>query len=230
MNEAYIYEVPAQDLSSAKAAIIMLPDIFGQTDYAKQTATNFMEQLKQPVFMLDYFYHVTGVPTNAAQSEGAKVFALIEKLNGEDFVKTFNQAIAEISKQYPNIQAFSVIGFCFGGRLAYLAGLEPRVTNIVSLYGAGPNNPFYKNKSVVEALSEVRGNDSKLRILSFFGTQDDGIPADDRQKVADSFKKAGINYTAKQYDAGHAYFQQGRASYVEAAAKSSWTDLKTFFS
>ena len=53
MNE-YIKAYSAQPASSN--AIIMLPDIWGQTAYANDTATQFAARLGLPVYVLDYFY------------------------------------------------------------------------------------------------------------------------------------------------------------------------------
>ena len=65
-------------------------------------------------------------------------------------------------------------------------------------------------------------------MLSFYGNKDGSIPEADRQLTSQEFRNAGINYTEKIYDAGHAYFQSGRDSYDEPSAVASWQDLDNF--
>lgn len=64
--------------------------------------------------------------------------------------------------------------------------------------------------------------------MSFYGTQDGSITQDDRNKTKEQFAKANIAYSAKEYEAGHAYFQPGRPNYDELATNNSWQDLEKF--
>ena len=42
----------------------MLPDIWGQTDYATTTAQALSQRYQQPCYVLDYFYQLTGQANN----------------------------------------------------------------------------------------------------------------------------------------------------------------------
>ena len=216
----------------ADKAIIMLPDIWGQTDYATTTAQALSQRYDQPCYMLDYFYQLTKKANNFdPQTDQAEAVGLMAKLTGEDFVAIFQSALEEIQKAQPQLVELTALGFCFGGRLAYLAGLSKIVTKLVSFYGAGAHTAdFYQGHTPIEALALARGGDTSLKALSFYGSEDASIPEPDRAKTALELRNAPITYTAKQYPAGHAYFQQGRDSYVQAAAEKSWHDLDTFLS
>lgn len=212
-------------------AIIMLPDIWSQTDYSAETAKQFAQKFDMPVYELDYFYQLTGKANSFnPQTDQAIAPQLMNKMNGEDFINIFNKALDEIKANQPKLESITVIGFCFGGRLAYLSGLSSEVKKIVSFYGAGAHTAnYYEGKTPIEALCEVRRNDEGLKVLSFYGSQDGSITQTDRELTAQSFKSAGINYSEKVYDAGHAYFQPGRAEmYNEEAANASWKDLDSF--
>ena len=212
-------------------AIIMLPDIWIQTAYSDETAQQFAQKFGMPVYMLDYFYQLTGKANSFnPQTDQAIAPQLMNKMNGEDFINIFNKALVEIKANHSKLESITVIGFCFGGRLAYLSGLSSEVKKIVSFYGAGAHTAnYYEGKTPVEALCEVRKSDESLKVLSFYGSQDGSIPQADRELTTQSFKNAGINYAEKVYDAGHAYFQSGRADmYNEEAANASWNDLDSF--
>lgn len=179
--------------------------------------------------MFDYFYTFTNKPTHFSPEESEEAFALMQKMRGEDFVPAFTKALHEISRANPTIQTFTVIGFCFAGRLAYLAGLEQVVTKIVSFYGGGAHTPnYYQDNTPIEALVAAPQRDPELKVLSFYGTTDESIPAEDRAKTSQELLAAGIHYTAKEYPVGHAYFQPGRPNYNESAANNSWQDLQNF--
>lgn len=227
MND-YIKAYSAKPTSSN--VIIMLPDIWGQTAYANDTATQFAARLGLPVYMLDYFYQLTGQVNNFnPQTDQVIATGLMAKMTGQDFVNIFTKAVEEISSSQPQLKSIIVIGFCFGGRLAYLSGLNSTVKKVVSFYGAGGNTPgYYQDKTPIEALCEARKEDESLDVLSFYGNKDGSIPEADRQLTSQAFKNAKINYTEKIYDAGHAYFQPGRDSYDEPSAVASWQDLDNF--
>ena len=216
----------------AGKAIIMLPDIWSQTDYATTTAQALSQRYGQPCYMLDYFYQLNKKANNFdPQTDQAEAVGLMAKLTGEDFVAIFQSALEEIQKAQPQIVELTVLGFCFGGRLAYLAGLSKIVTKLGSFYGAGAHTAdFYQGHTPIEALTMARGGDTSLKVLSFYGSQDASIPEPDRAKTALELRNTPTTYTAQQYPAGHAYFQQGRDSYVQPAAEKSWQDLDTFLS
>ncbi len=216
----------------ADKAIIMLPDIWGQTDYATTTAQALSQRYDQPCYMVDYFYQLTKKANNFdPQTDQAEAVGLMSKLTGEDFVAIFQSALEEIQKAQPQLVELTALGFCFGGRLAYLAGLSKIVTKLVSFYGAGAHTAdFYQGHTPIEALALARGGDTSLKALSFYGSEDASIPEPDRAKTALELRNAPISYRAECYPAGHAYFQQGRDSYVQAAAEKSWHDLDTFLS
>jgi len=214
----------------ADKAIIMLPDIWGLTDYAATTAQALSQRYQQPCYMLDYFYQLNKKANNFdPQTDQAEAVGLMAKLTGEDFIEIFESALEEIQKAQPQLVELTVLGFCFGGRLAYLAGLSKIVTKIISFYGAGAHTPnFYQGHTAIEALAMARGGDTSLRVLSFYGSEDASIPEPDRAKTALELQNAPITYTPKQYPAGHAYFQEGRDGFDRQASEQSWQDLDAF--
>ncbi len=230
MNSQYIYPAESNAIfTNSTSAIIVMPDIFGITDYAIATMQEFAAVLQKPVYMFDYFYTLTNKPSKFLPEEPREAVDLMHKMRGEDFVPAFRQALDEIKTEHPSIKEFIVIGFCFAGRLAYLTGLEKSVTKIVSFYGAGAHTPnYYQGSTPIEVLVNARQNDKNLNVLSFYGTQDESIPKEERDRTKQELESAGIPYSSKEYAAGHAYFQPGRPNYNEVAAKASWQDLKDF--
>ena len=224
------YLFASESDSNAKRAIVVLPDIWGQTDYSFLTLKQLTEKFQCPCYMLDYFYEITNKPSKFnPETDEATAVGLMNTMRGEDFNKIFSTAINDIKSAQPHLKDLIVIGFCFGGRLAYLSGLEKSVTKIISFYGAGAHTEdYFKGQTPIEALCSGRNADKQLSVLSYYGNQDSSIPLEDRSKTKAELKKAGINYLAQEYEAGHAYFQPGRPNYNEAAAIDSWQVLEKF--
>ncbi len=227
-----IYESKKNNqFSNSTSAITVMPDIFGITSYAKATMEKFSEIFQQPTYMFDYFYCLTNTPSKFSPEESNLAFELMQKMRGEDFVSAFKSALQQIQQSNPSIQSFTVVGFCFAGRLAYLTAVERSVNTIISFYGAGAHTPnYYNGQTPIETLTTARKNDPSLKVLSFYGTQDDSIPKEDRIKTHEELHNAGINYENKEYNAGHAYFQKGRPNYNKDAAVSSLQDLQNLLS
>lgn len=234
MNLDYLYESQYNSKASVlNTAVIVLPEIFGVTDFIASTADRFASECNIPSFALDFFYQLTGEPNKFDYStDMQKGIELMQKMRGEDFLVIFNSAIEEISKTYPDVQNIIVCGFCFGGRLAYLAGLnDSRVNKIISFYGAGANQSNYiDGKSCIEALSSKRSGDTNLSVLSFYGGTDESIPIEDRHKTKSLFDATNINYQEVVcVEAGHAFFNNQRAQmYNRDASEHAWKTILYF--
>lgn len=228
MNKPYLY---ANTKHEAAKAVIVLPEIFGITDFIKSVTDRFAQEFGVPAFALDHFYSVTGkAEVFDYYGDYTRNMEIMNSMKGEDFYKLFTQALDDIQAEYPNLKEFVVVGFCFGGRLAYLAGVDPRVSKAISFYGGQPHLPnYFEGKSPVEALADARRG-GELQVLSFYGGQDESIPSEDRAKTKQQLNQAHINYIEQVYeDAGHAYFNDSRPErYIAEAANQSWEVVKSF--
>lgn len=216
-------------------AIIILPEIFGLNSFIQQTIDKIAIKTEIPVFGLDIFASADNSVSNlnsatvVPYSNIDKAIFLKNNLTSEQFLNVLKSGLDEIQNHFPNIQDFSILGFCFGGRLAYLAGIDPRVQKIVACYGSGMNTPFWKNKSCVEALCQTRKSDSYLDVLSIFGGQDHSITQEDRNIVIDQLQEAEINYQEIVVAAGHAFLNFEREQvYNQIMANQVWPDIYDF--
>lgn len=213
---------------------MVLPEIFGVTDFIKSVVDRCAQELKVPAYALDHFYAVTGraeVFDYAADME--KAVAIMNQMKGEDFVALFVKALGEIQAENPTISEFIVVGFCFGGRLAYLSGVDKRVRRIVSFYGGQPHkDDYYKGMTPVGALAHARAQDEDLRVLSLYGGQDAMIPAEDRQRTKQELAAVGLDYNERVFQqAGHAFFNSSRPTMYNArAANEAWRAVVEFLS
>ena len=109
------------------------------------------------------------------------------------------------------------VGYCLGGRVAFVANSGVRLKAAASYYGG--------------RIPPLLGRAPKLSgpMLFFWGGQDHHIPETDRQAIVSGVRDANkvfVNVTFS--DADHGFFCDARASYHPAAAAQAWSLTKTF--
>jgi carboxymethylenebutenolidase len=110
------------------------------------------------------------------------------------------------------------LGFCMGGQLALFAAQElPELLSAcVDFYGIHPK---------VEIVPER----VKVPVLGHFGRDDKSVPLDVVHALANAVNAAGGSFQAHEYDAGHAFFNDGNANaYNPPAAEIAWTRTLAF--
>ena len=124
----------------------------------------------------------------------------------------------------------AVIGFCMGGRLAFLANCRfpERVKAAVGFYGGGiapegPTDRFGRTAPIGEA--------GKMQAPMFlgYGADDQSIPPADHARVAEKLSTLKKRYTLAVYPgAGHAFLCEERSNYAPAAAARAWPEALEF--
>ena len=113
----------------------------------------------------------------------------------------------------PNVdpKKLGLIGFCIGGFMTYtVAARYSELGAIVPFYGGG-YDPTPEEVAKVNA-----------PVLAIYGSQDQGIPAPQREKIERMYKTAGKDITVRVYDAGHAFINPVHGSGNEQAAAEAW--------
>lgn len=125
-----------------------------------------------------------------------------------------------MSQDFAGSAGVSCIGFCMGGRIAFLANAVLPLRAAVSFYGGGIAPALLDRAAALHA-----------PMLFFWGEQDRNIPPEQRAAVIGAVKAAGKRYVNVEIsDAGHGFFCDERASYNPRAARESWALLLEFLS
>ncbi|NJL03313.1 MAG: dienelactone hydrolase family protein [Chloroflexaceae bacterium] len=144
---------------------------------------------------------------------------LVMELDMMQAVQEIGQA-AEflLAQDYVIGEKVGVVGFCMGGGLALQTAL-----NKSDMIGASV--AFYGRPLEV-------GDAARMAVptLGLFGADDQGIPTEAVQAMEQGFVAAGISHEIKIYPgAGHAFFNDERASYNPAAARDAWDRTNLWF-
>ncbi len=140
-------------------------------------------------------------------------------------------------KTLPNVKddAIGVIGFCFGGHVAYMAATLPDIKATASFYGGGITTSSYGEETpTINRTSEIQGT-----IYAFFGTRDALISQEETEQIEAELKKHQINHRVFRYEAGHGFFHgffkekypfiTQNPSYNPEAAPDAWQYVLELF-
>lgn len=119
-----------------------------------------------------------------------------------------------------------VIGWCGGGRQAlFLAGRCHDLRAAASFYGRPINRPGQPGASPIDLVPAMR-----CPIFGAYGETDRAIAVDTVRQFEAALKQHGVPHEMHYYaNAGHAFMNDQRPDYVEAAAKAAWRDVLSFF-
>ena len=121
-----------------------------------------------------------------------------------------------------------VIGYCSGGRQAFLAACSVDLDAAVDCYGGfvvGPPPDGDPRSPLVD-----RAGDLRCPLLGLFGAEDARPSPADTAVLEHALTAAGKRFAFHTYDgAGHGFFAPERPGYRPLAAKDGWQRIWTFF-
>ncbi|SDF07338.1 dienelactone hydrolase family protein [Pseudonocardia oroxyli] len=122
------------------------------------------------------------------------------------------------------------IGYCSGGRQAFLSGVEVDVQAAVDCYGAFVVGTPPEGFPLQVAPLADRVPELRAPLLGLFG-QDDAHPSPaDVDELEKLLRDNGKTYEFHRYEgAGHAFFAVNRTAYRPEAANDGWERIEAFF-
>jgi carboxymethylenebutenolidase len=137
-------------------------------------------------------------------------------------------------KEQPNSNGkVGVIGFCSGGRHAYLTACQvPEFDCVVDCWGG---NVIVDDPKALNAKRPVAPIEftEKLNcpLLGLFGNDDENPNRDQVNRTEAVLKKLGKPYDFHRYDgAGHAFFNTSRPAFRAEQAADGWNKVFAFYS
>ena len=205
--------------------VIVLPEVFGVDDHIKDVTSRFAAEGYFAIAP-DPFYRAGRNPTLPYDTAHPDTAPLRVGMTYESTAEDL-KAVMAFLKGHPHAdeQHVGIIGYCWGGRVAFLAACRvPGIGACVNLYGGGiipqPGSPFANEPPLIDGASNIN-----CPVLGFFGGQDRVVSLDEVRQVEAELKRLGKNVEIHIYpDAGHGFFcdDAERGVYNEAAAKDSW--------
>ena len=200
--------------------VILIPDIFGMTDYARETAAQ-IAQAGLACLVVDFYTRAGAPPQDFAQlREFVPKNAPDKQIVGDGLA-----GIAHMKKQSYVNGKFGVTGFCMGGRITLLlAAHSPEVAAASPYYGpVRAGNPA--QMSAIEMTDKIRG-----AVQGHYGATDMNPRPDDVRAFYEKLKETNPHGEFFIYQgAGHAFHSYGRPSFNPEAAATAWGRTLAFF-
>lgn len=188
----------ASPAGSRKGGLVILQEIFGVTDQLKSVARSYAEDGYETIVPALFDRHARGTVVPFDTPDVGR-----DIMNGIDADReTLLKDVAAAVKAVDGPGGVSVLGFCWGGGVAYGAACALDLRGAVSFYGT--RLPTYLEKT------------PKCDMLFHFGETD---TANTPPEVIEAVKKTVPDAETYVYAAGHAFANDARKTYVAAAAE-----------
>ncbi|MDP9018325.1 MAG: dienelactone hydrolase family protein [Candidatus Eremiobacteraeota bacterium] len=141
------------------------------------------------------------------------------------------QAGAQWLKTHHPHGKIGVTGICMGGGITLRQAVDSPIFSAAAVwYGKvryATGGPPGNNEGPITRMALAYADEIRIPIAGNFGERDTGIRGDDVRALA---KQLTVPHNIKVYaEAGHAFFDDQRESYVPSAAADAWTRTLAFF-
>jgi len=224
-----VYVARPQNAKSPLPVIIVVSEIFAVHEHIADVARRFAK-LGYLAIAPDFFQRA-GDPSSYGSI--AEIFTNVISKTPDDQVMGDLQATIQWSgKHGGDLKRVGVTGFCWGGRITWLAATLPQVRAGVAWYGRligekTPGNPLHP----VDIASQLHAP-----VLGLYGGADTGISLESVDQMRAALAKAApTNLAAKESvivvypDTPHAFHADYRESYREGPAKDGWAKCLAWF-
>ncbi|OPG11230.1 hypothetical protein B1L11_21405 [Microbispora sp. GKU 823] len=198
-------------------AVLVLPDNRGLSGFYERLTERLAEQ-GHTALAIDYFGRTAGTDPRSGSD-----FPFMEHLGKAHKDTLFADIAAGAAhlRAEANEQVVS-LGFCFGGRLAFMTALPAfGLAGAIGLYGYP--DVLFGNPGPTQMAGELRGP-----ILGLFGGADEGISSEVVHAFGEALEGAGVAHEFVTYPgAPHSFFELGRPELAEACA-DAWSRILGF--
>ncbi|MDQ2730661.1 MAG: dienelactone hydrolase family protein [Armatimonadota bacterium] len=205
-------------------AVIIVLEIFGLNDHIRSVVRRLAES-GYVALAPDFFRHE---PTPYDDFAGAREVASC--LSDVGAMEDVGAALDYLEKQ-PFVTAgkTGILGFCMGGRLAFLAACHhpDRTRACVDFYGARMSGGGVHGGHTMVPLEAAPALACPVQF--FYGADDHFIPPEEVERVRERMTSLGKSFDIQVYEgAGHGFFCDQRESYQSEAATDAWSRTLKF--
>ena len=198
----------AMPKSSPAGAVVMIQEIFGVND-AMRRLSDWVADMGFIAVSPDLFWRQepgVQLDPDAGQAQWDKAFALMKGMDQDKAVEDLKATIAHARTMQGANGKVATMGFCLGGRLAFMAAARTDADANISYYGVG-----------LEGLLGEAGN-IRAPLILHIAEKDKFVPPEAQAKILEGLK-GHKQVTCHVYPwADHAFSRRGGHSYDARAA------------
>jgi carboxymethylenebutenolidase len=199
----------AEPAGKPRGGIVVIQEIWGVNSHIRSVADGYAKEGYLAIAPAIFDRVEKGVTMDQyTQETMGRGFGLMQKVNQDKALLDIQAAVDEASKA----GKVGVVGFCFGGRMAWLAAARDNgISASVPYYGGG--------------IPDLASEKPKVPVILHFGEKDQHIPVASVQQ----FQKAHPDLPVYMYNADHGFNCDQRGSYDAPAAKLARERTLEFF-
>ncbi|HVM90473.1 MAG TPA: dienelactone hydrolase family protein [Verrucomicrobiae bacterium] len=206
----------ARPVGDPKGGVLLFQDAFGVNDWLKSLGERLAKQ-GYLVVAPELFHRTAGDGFSADYNDFERARPHYGALTVEGLLEDIREAHRVMREAGVADDRISALGFCMGGRVAYLANTILPLKRAISFYGGG-----------IDGLLE-RVPDLHAPMLFFWAGIDKTITTDLRRKTVDALAASGKTATHVLFsDAEHGFFCEARSMYHPRAAQLAWPLMLEF--
>ena len=195
----------AEPAGKPRGGIVVVQEIFGVTRHIRDVADQYAASgyLAVAPALFDRAEREVDVPYADVQ----RAFGYMKAMNLDNVLLDVQAAVERVH----SAGKVGVVGYCWGGMVAYLAAARLKIDAAVAYYGGGTN----------QHLGEL----PRVPVMFHFGERDTHIPLSTVNEIKAAFPQ-GIYHL---YPAEHGFNCTHRASFEPASAKLAYERSVEFF-
>lgn len=181
------------------AGLVVLQEAFGVNRHIRSVADGFASDGFLAIAPALFDRKERGVQLGYSGEDLQRGIALARGMNAADVWKDIAAALAYVRREIG--KKAGVIGYCFGGSMAWFAATRLDADAAVGYYGG--------------LIPQFAAETPHCPVMLHFGSQDAHIPKEAVNKIQAAHPEVQVFW----YDAGHGFNTDDRASYNPEAAK-----------
>ena len=204
--------------SGSGPGVVVIQEIFGVNDVMRGVADR-IAGLGYVALCPDLFWRQEpGIQlTDQTEEDWARAFELYQGFDEAKGVDDLQATIAQLRGRDECTGKVGAVGFCLGGKLAYLCATRTDSDCAIGYYGVG-----------IEAALDEAGNISKPLLLHI--AEEDGfVPKDAQAQIHAALDSNGLVSLHDYPGVDHAFARRGGEHYDEAAANLAIGRSQEFF-
>lgn len=195
--------------------LLVLQEAFGVNAHIRDVAGRFARE--GYVALAPELFHRTGPGFEGQYNNFPGVMPHMKALNDAAMAADLRAAYDWLRGAIGANPPICAVGYCMGGRAAFLAALTVPLAGAISYYGGG----IAPNATNAGLLGRASGIQAPL--LLFWGGRDRHITPEHVKSTTDALRAAGKNFVNVEIsNADHGFFCDARPSYSPAAAALAW--------
>jgi carboxymethylenebutenolidase len=209
----------ARTTSEDAPGVVILPDIRGLHPYYEALAEAFADAGVHAL-AIDLYARTAGAEHRRDDFEWRPHRAATRD---ENVALDVRAAMDELGRR--GASRVYVLGFCFGGRAAYMQGSQPGIAGVVGFYG-GPTRAGEGGGT--SPVDEARAGRLTSPVLAIYGGADQNITVEHAEEFAAALDQAGVLQETVVYDgAPHSFFDRKMDEHEQACA-DAWHRVLRF--